>query len=206
MKKLLVALALIGAFTATMARADWGFWSADRTWIGIVTVIGGTTNETWYNLWDNGQKDWASNTLLGTFNPGAGDGLFIKAYDVKTWKNGASDVQQCEYFYTVYEDNNRPGSPTWTSLGGGWLQDLGGGDQKWGNTNCNTTNIAALISTHANRLEVYGQVYGTSPDEWKYDNGGDPNGNYNAKFVVIPEASTFAVLVGALALLARRSC
>ncbi|MCX7848028.1 MAG: hypothetical protein N2595_08380 [bacterium] len=192
MKKL-IALSLAAALTASWAAADWGFWSADRTWIGIVTVIGGVTNETWYNLWSNGQKDW-TNAFLGTFNPAAGDVLRIKAYDVKTWKTGGSDVQQCQYFYTVYQEGNRPGSPTWTSLGGGWLQDLGGGNQKWGNANCNTTNIAALISTLTNRLEVYGQVYGTNPNEWKYDNGGDPNGNYNARFVVIPEASILGLL------------
>lgn len=205
MKKLF-ALALVCALLASSALADWGFYTADRTWIGILTIISGVTNETWYNLYDSGQKDWASNPVLGTFNPGAGDVLKIKAYDVKTWKGVGSDVQQCEYYYTVYEDGNRPGSPTYTSLGGSWLQDLGGGNQKWGNADCNTTNIASLISTATNRLEVYGRVYGTSPNEWKYDNGDNPSSNYSAKFIVVPEASVVGVFMAVLAWLARRAC
>lgn len=198
MKKLF-ALAVVCALCTAPALADWGFWNFDRSWIGIRIKIGTSDTTNWYTLW-NGAAGTFHNANLGTLNPNVGDVLQIIAYDTKTWKSGGSDVQQCQYFYTVYEEGNRPGSPTFTSLGGGWLQDLGGGNQKWGNANCNTTNIAALISTVTNRLEVYGQVYGTLPTEWKYDNNNNAPANYNARFVVIPEGGMIGLLASAFGL------
>lgn len=174
---------------AATASADWGLYGADRSWLSI-----DDGSETWYSLWDEGTGTFDGQDL-GDFE--TGDTLDITAFDVKTWKNGDSDVSGAEYFYTVY--TGARDNPSFTSMGGGFLEDLGGGNQKWGATD---TSFDLLDSTSAGNtytVEVYGHITGSGTGGTdQYDNNAGDIDNYSATFDVIPEPNSM-LLVGGLA-------
>ncbi len=156
--------------------ADWGLWDSQRSY--IVLNIKGTS--TTYSLWDAGTGTFQG-TDLGTFT--AGDVFEINNVDVKTWKNGTGDVTGCEYFYVIYETGARPSSPNFTSLGGGWLENLdNNGNQKWGVANINVDLLSGLEPSKNYTLEIYGRVDGNNPSTSKYDNNNNSSTNYTATF------------------------
>ena len=113
-----------------------------------------------------------------------------------------------EYFYTIYT-GTRPVSPTFTSLGGGWLSDLGGGNQTWGATGLTVDLLAGLSAGTSYTLEIYGLITGTDPVDTLYDNNNAAAANYTATFdtapAAIPEPTTMSLLgLGALAMVLRR--
>ncbi len=166
----------------------WGFWDIDRSWIWFQE----NANVNTYSIW-NGAPGTLHNHNFGTFS--YGDVLTINGYDTKTWKNegAGGDVTACEYFYTIYPTGNRPPSPVFISMGGGWIADLGNGDQKWGNWNVNA-NILAGLPTGNYTLEIYGKITGKdcsscAPYDQYDSNGGN---NYLAYFTYNNTATTVA--------------
>ena len=156
--------------------AEWGLWDSDRSY--IVLNVKGSSNT--YSLWNGGTGTFQG-TNLGTFTNG--DVLEINNFDVKTWKDGPSDVTGCEYFYVIYETGSRPSSPSFISLGGGFLQDLGNGNQKWGGSGLAVDLLVGLDANKNYTLEIYGKVDGTNPNESKYDNNNNSSTNYTATFI-----------------------
>jgi hypothetical protein len=204
MKKLLVFACACLTFTLSVARAaNWGFYDSDRSWIGIHFKTNNVVNTNWYSVWDGGAGTF-QNANFGIFNTSLGDEIRVVGYDTKTWKSAGGDVTGCEYFYTRYQEGNR-GTPSFTSMGGGWMENLGGGNQKWGNANVASANIASGISTLTNRMEIYGRIDGTGdPSGSQYDNNNGASDNYNARFLIIPEGGMIGVLAAGLGWLAWR--
>jgi len=193
MKKLIV-LTLILGFANTLFAA-WGFHDDFRSYVQFHEKKGATVETNTYSLW-NAAAGTFENHDFGIFNPGNGDEFVMLLYDTKTFKNDGSDVNGCEYFYTRYEKGNRPGSVSFTSLGGGWLEDLGSDNQKWGVASM-TVNMLSGLSIITNTLEIYGQVTGTNPDETQYDNNNSAPANYSSTFLIIPEpTSIFLIFLG----------
>jgi hypothetical protein len=177
------------------AYADWGLYSADRSWTVFVTNGANNTRAVWNNGFVFGTPH------LGTFNPGASQTLTLSAYDVKTWKNSGSDVTGGTYYYRIYATNASPGS--FSSQGINWIQELGGGDQKWGFSEASIDLLGSRPNGTYN-FEFYAEMNGTAPTKTEYDNNG--GSNFTATFTVIPEPASaiLAVLAGTVAFTARR--
>ncbi len=197
MKKILTAITAATLLaTASSSFAAWGLFDADRSYTGI-KVDASTTNN--YTVWSTTTGNFQGSVLNATAYTSAAQTLQINYYDVKTFKNGGSDVTGGTYNWTVYETGSRPGSPTFSSINLVWLADLGGGDQKWGFSG-NTTSIldAPAVSFTSGlknyTFEFYVQVNGLAPDGAVYDNNGGAASNYTATFSTIPEPSTYAML------------
>lgn len=166
-----IYILLFGILFSSHLFADWGFYYPDRSWIGI-DFNGVNTS---YRLFDGGTVSgpgFFHGSNLGSFTSPS-QTLAISFWDIKTWKNGGSDVQQAQLYYRIFEQGYPSGS--FTQVVGGWLQDYGGGNQKWGKSTSTSIDITSLLPGKTWVLEVYIQVYGTSPDEWKYDSNGGAN-------------------------------
>ena len=203
MKKLLVFAVAAMVAGAAMAQDNWGFYDQDRSWIGI-NANGAATP---YGLWLDGAAGTAfDGANLGTFDLALGS-LVIASYDAKTWKSAGGDVTGIEYFYSVWETASGS-SGQFTSMGGTWIEDLGGGNQKWGNTNVNANVLANLSAGKDYTLEVYGQINGSgTPASPIYDNNGGNNfrATFSTAAAPIPEPATMGLLgLGAVALALRR--
>jgi hypothetical protein len=188
MRRMLIAVV---ALVAVSTYADnWGFYDLDRSWIGISQTNSSSTN--WFSLW-NGAAGTFEGAFLGSYSNTMT--LQIDAYDTKTWKSAGGDVTGVEYFYRVYATNAAPGS--FITLGGGFMQDLGGGNQKWGNPSLNTNLLNGTTAGNTYYVEVYGLITGSgTPASPIHDNSG--GANYKATFVVIPEPSAFLLVASAL--------
>ncbi|MEA3286787.1 MAG: T9SS type A sorting domain-containing protein [Candidatus Marinimicrobia bacterium] len=173
MKKTIVLLVLTSVLIPVISYANWGMFDADRSWITINE--NGTSNS--YTLWNSATGTFDSHGF-GTYS--SGNTFQITAFDVKTYKNSGSNVTGCEYFYRVYKQGST--APNFTSLGGGWLEDISGGDQKWGAEDLTVDLLSSVNSSGTWVIEIYGQVTGTSPDETQYDNNGVSEGKYSATF------------------------
>jgi len=198
MKRIILVSALV--CVALTAFADWGLYDSDRSWLAI-----DDGSETWYSLWNEGTGTFNGQDL-GDFE--TTDTLDITAFDVKTWKNGDSNVTGIEYFYTVYTGTRD--NPSFTSMGGGWLEDLGGGNQKWGASSLSFDLLDGTSAGNTYTVEVYGHITGTPGSGTggtdQYDNNDGDIDNYSATFDVIPEPSTMLMTgaVFSLAVLLRR--
>jgi len=201
MKKLVV-IVLVAGFANTLFAA-WGFWDATRSYVQFHEKKSGTVQTNTYSLWDSGTGTYNGHDF-GIFNIPGGDELVMLLYDTKTWKSDGGNVTGCEYFYTRYTNNLRPASPTFTSLGGGWLQDLGSGNQLWGNHSLTVNILETLNNSKTNVLEIYGQITGTTPSGTAYDNNNGDSDNYSATFVAMPEPASIILLLFGLGFMAFR--
>ena len=191
MKKILTLIAAATLIaTASKSMADWGLWDSDRSWIAINNQ--GTTN--WSSVWNGGTGTF-NGQALGTFT--SGQTLDLNAYDIKSWKNGGSDVSGGTLSWTVYETGNRT-NLTWNTVNLGFISDLGSGNQKWGFGPTNISILAAPIVSFSGSnnytFEFYAAVNGLSPDGTAYDNNNNAPSNYSATFATVPEPSTYALL------------
>ena len=199
MKKLMVFAAV--AMMAGASFGAWGLWSAVGQYTSV-TLDGTPTTLQSFNSSNLGSFDLTTDSLVWS------------AYSVNTFKNGASDVNGVEYFYTVYT-GARPGTPTFTPVAGNWLTDIGSGNQSWGATamTIDILDYAGLLPSTTYTLEIYGRVQGTDDGNsannyWQYDNNSSAPANYTATFATtaaVPEPATMSLLgLGALAMVLRR--
>lgn len=233
MKKTCVVLSLMLG-SAAVARADWGYFAADRSWVSF--AINGANTP--YSLW-NGTGDWydpgASPAVvnngtydganLGTFNTGLGHSLVLTSFDFKTWKNdvnGWGDIQNASLRYAITLQGVNP--VTFNTLNGGWLQELGGYNQLWGAQN-QSLNILQGLPGGNYELHLYGIINDLVDGNWwssqnlnanwqglpgdgLADNNGTMLDRYTAGFTVvtpIPEPATLGLMgLGAACILARR--
>ncbi|HPA77229.1 MAG TPA: PEP-CTERM sorting domain-containing protein [Kiritimatiellia bacterium] len=188
MRKLIV-FALV-AMMAGSTFAAWGFWDADRSWV----IIDSGSGDVGYSLWDSAAGTFQNNDF-GSFDVDT-DTFVLSGYDTKVWKDGGSDVNGVEYFYTIYS-GSRPETPTFSSLGGGWMSDTP--FQVWGNAAADVNLLSGLSAGQTYTLEIYGQITGTDDGNPAnnynlYDNNGGAPANYTATFATIPEPATFGLL------------
>ncbi|MCF8268121.1 MAG: T9SS type A sorting domain-containing protein [Ignavibacteriales bacterium] len=164
--------------------AGWGLFDAGRSDLTI-NFNGTGTN---YTIWNSGVGTF-NTANLGEFTLNT-QTLAISDWAVYTWKNGAGDVTNADLYYTIYENGNRPGTPVFTMIDGGWLADLGGGDQRWGKSSSTSIDITGLTNGKTYKLEIYIKVDGTESavPSSIYDN--NSGSNYIATFTT---NSTFPV-------------
>lgn len=180
-----------------------GLFDLNRSWIGIQS--GTSTN--YFTVWDGGSGNIVAQSL-GTGFTSSSDSLLVKSYDVKTWKSGGGDITGGVFYWTVYEQGNRPGSISYNSISLGYQADLGGGNQQWGFSDSNTSLLShPAVSFNSGpktyTFEFYVQVNG-SPNTL-YDNNNGNSTNYTASFATVPEPSSASLIaMGAAGLLALR--
>ncbi|MGD9612259.1 MAG: PEP-CTERM sorting domain-containing protein [Kiritimatiellia bacterium] len=198
MKKIL-AFALV-AMLAGSSFGAWGLWASDGSF-SSTTIDGVTQSLAAFDSYDFGTFDLTM------------DSMIFSLVSVNTFKNDTSDVMDANYYYTIYT-GSRPVTPTFTQIDGGWLADLGGGDQTWGASglSIDLLDYAGLVAGTTYTLEIYGEVNGdddtgASAPYFQYDNNNAAPANYTATFSTapIPEPATMSLLgLGALAMVLRR--
>jgi len=163
---------------------------------GIIKINASTN--TYYDLQaSTGNPDFQG-ANLGSFNPGIGNTLTLVGGELKSFKNGGSDVTGGRFDYRIYLVGNTPGAFTEFNLN--YNSELGGGDQKWDNTGANVNVLAGLPNGNY-ALEVFS--YSTTNEGNKFSNNG--GANYVANFTVVPEpAAAVLGLLGTTLLLRRR--
>ncbi|MDR1585805.1 MAG: hypothetical protein LBS07_06525, partial [Prevotellaceae bacterium] len=167
--KITCLMLVLASVLSVKVFAGWGFWGDDRSYI----VIGGTTHVVYYS------GDQFSVKNLGTDVTGA---LTLSAYDAKTWKNGNGDVTGITFYYCVYTTP----PPAFTSITGGFMEDWGNGNQKWGFSGKSINLNPGIPGNYT--FEFYAELRGKegSTGGSNYDNG---NGtNYKGTFTVRPNA------------------
>ncbi|HPN38559.1 MAG TPA: hypothetical protein PL041_09145, partial [Melioribacteraceae bacterium] len=149
MKKNLLFILIILFFGPDLYAQDkWGLKDEQRSYIGI-KVDDNSAN--WYSLWNSGTGTYHGSTLA-TFTSNT-QSLSIVGWDVKTWKNDGEDVTGATLYYVIYKQGQRPTTPTFTQVIGGWLVNLTGSDQKWGSGVEHIINISSLDNNSTYCLE-----------------------------------------------------
>ena len=119
---------------------------------------------------------------LGTFE--ASDALTLNGGELKTYKNGSSNVCGGNVYYRVYASGDTPGS--FSSVALPYDSDLANaGDQKWDETAAGIDLLAGLTAGGTYTLEVYWDLTGAESDpagcgETKFDS--DFGNNFTASF------------------------
>ena len=119
---------------------------------------------------------------LGTFE--ASDALTLNGGELKTYKNGSSNVCGGNVYYRVYASGDTPGS--FSSVALPYDSDLANaGDQKWDETAAGIDLLAGLTAGGTYTLEVYWDLTGAESDpagcgETKFDS--DFGNNLTASF------------------------
>ncbi len=109
---------------------------------------------------------WAS-VDLGTIT--SATTLILKGGEIKTFKNGSSDVTGAKLFYRVYKDGSTPGAYSEYDLP--WFANLGNGDQKWQTTGGTVDLQDQMTSSGTWYIEVYWEAY-TNIDGTHQNTGG----------------------------------
>lgn len=129
---------------------------------------------------------------------------------LKSYKNNGTDVTGALLSYVIYEEGNRPVTPSFSSVSYSFqFDDVNGasGDQQWGTNvdGANGSDGAASVSLSSlsagnYKLEVFASITTNGVDAGSpiFDNAG--GSNYTADFTVVPEPSAYGLIVGALGL------
>jgi hypothetical protein len=206
-KLLALALAAVGfVSTANLVQAGAGIFGSA---IGL-KINGG--NNTFYEmslLNDPRHAPIASGTVtlpvdlvttgfdglnLGTFDINT-DSLLVIGGGVLSFKNDGTDVTSTTIAYSV-----DGGAFQFLNLGFNEddVNDGAGGDQRWASTDA-SVNILTGLANGAHTLSAY--TFGSTSDSgniFDSQNGA----NYNATFTVVPEPTTYAMMLAGLGVLA----
>ncbi len=133
---------------------------------------------------------------LGSFNPFAGDSLLLIGGEALTFKNGGTDVTGAFVNYSI-------DGGAFSSISLTFNEDNvngAGGDQRWANTNFAIDLLAGQgLGTHTLAFYISATTNGVdAPPELFDSNGGL---NYNTSFTVVPEPSTWAMMLAGLGVL-----
>lgn len=153
-----------------------------------------------------GNPDFAGSNF-GTF--AQSDSLDLGG-QLKSFKNNGTDVQSASLFYVIYEQGNRPGSPSFSQISYSFqIDNVGGvtGDQQWGtdvagqNTTDDSISVSlAGLTAGTYSLEVFSRITTNGTDAATFifsNNGGN---NFVGSFEVVPEPGSFALLSGLAAM------
>lgn len=135
------------------------------------------------NYWAGGFNSDGAMAFSGADMGMPTSSLILKGGEVKTFKNGGSDVTGAEMFYRVYPQGEPdPDAIPFNSINLPFSADLGGGDQRWQTTTENVDLLALAtdgLGTYV--LEVYWRVFSTEGDLFDSNFGN----NITATFEVI---------------------
>ena len=169
-------LLLTGLLTSSTAMADWGIYQS------YIIVDDGAGNA-YYAGGINSDNATAFNGLsLGTFAQGAS--LTLNGGELKTWKNGNSNVCGGMIFYRVYASESASGDYSGVALN--YAGELDGGNQRWDATSAGI-DVASGLSAGDYVLDVWWQAEGNQHGgcgQFQYDSN---NGaNFQATFTICP--------------------
>jgi len=153
---------------------------------------------TYYDMQATTANPDFNGTNFGTFDLlNSGNLLQIKGGEVKTYKNGISDVFSASISYRVYETSSGPGSLLFTTLNLPFNVNLAtAGDQSWKSNTYSNNLLTSLSGNKTYTIEVY--LAAVSSDGTWYSNGGVGAPNYKATFSTVPEPSSASLLAFAL--------
>ena len=154
--------------------------------------------------WTNSSTGTAPTFNLGTFTEGS-DTLILDGGSMLTYKNSGQNVNGTDLVYRITPGIGASGSfasPVSLSFN---QDNVSGnsGDQRW-STESLTSNLLTGLSAGTYTLDVYGYANTDSSGTF-YVNGGT-SANFGATFTVaapeiVPEPSTWAMMLGGLGLL-----
>ena len=127
---------------------------------------------------------------LGSFNPFAGDTLLLIGGEALTFKNNGTDVTGAFVNYSIDGGVFSSISLTFNedNVGGGT------GDQRWANTDFAVDLLSGqTLGTHTLSFYISATTNGVDADPVIFDNNG--GSNFNSTFTVVPEPSTWAMLL-----------
>lgn len=170
MKKLFTILILLGV-TYSQIFPSSGFWNEFRSYIGI--NIRGTIGN--YTIWSTSVGNF-NTANLGIIQASA-DVFKIDYWDAKTFENSGSSVSGVTIHYHIYKNGERTG--VFLENAGALLEDMGGGNKKWGKATPNGPSFSTYLDPGATyKLEIF--IKGTGSDGDFYDSNG--GANYIATF------------------------
>ncbi len=112
-------------------------------------------------------------TNFGSFDPTGT--LTLNGGQIKTWKNGTSNVTGAKMYYRVYSGT----AGSFTEIDLPWRQDINSSDQRWDTTTAGI-NLLNGLSAGIYTLEIYFKATTNEGDQY-HNNGG---ANYKATFTV----------------------
>lgn len=157
MSQIKYSLLLCVLFFTQTAKADWGIWQAY-----LIANFGGA--DAYYSTGQdiNDPTPTLNNLYLGRYT--SSGTLIIDGAEVKTFKNGSSNVCGASMFYRIYRTCDAPGSFNEVTTGIACNFPCSGlnsgGDQKWDNTTANINALAGLTLSGTYVIEVYFQGNG----------------------------------------------
>jgi len=176
MRPLVVLSLLACSLFSTPAFAAWDIFQS------YVIIDAGSGNQFLAGGYNADAAATFGGSDLGTF--AASDALTLNGGELKTYKNGSSNVCGGNVYYRVYASGDTPGS--FSSVDLPYDSELGNpGDQKWDETAAGIDLLAGLTAGGAYTLEVYWDLAGAESDpagcgETKFDS--DFGNNFTASF------------------------
>ncbi|MGB0196480.1 MAG: hypothetical protein ACPF84_08105, partial [Flavobacteriales bacterium] len=173
-----IAFFLTALFTTSSARADWGIYQS-------YIIIDAGSGNTFYAGGINSESASAfAGSHLGTFAQGTS--LTLNGGELKTWKNGNSNVCSGTLFYRVYPSGSASGGYAGVALS--YAGELGGGNQKWDATSA-AIDLATGLSAGEYVVDVWWQAEGNQNGgcgQFQYDSNNAAN--FQATFTILSEA------------------
>jgi uncharacterized protein (TIGR02145 family) len=176
MRPLVVLSLLACSLFSTPAFAAWDIFQS------YVIIDAGSGNQFLAGGYNADAAATFSGSDLGAF--AASDALTLNGGELKTYKNGSSNVCGGNVYYRVYASGDTPGS--FSSVALPYDSELANaGDQKWDETAAGIDLLAGLTAGGAYTLEVYWDLAGAESDpagcgETKFDS--DFGNNFTASF------------------------
>ncbi len=172
----LVAAAL--ALAPGLARAASGIFQT------YIVIDRGSGNEFFAGGINSDGAQTFHTRVYGTFAENAT--FVLKGGEVKTFKNGISDVFGARLYYTVYKDGNRPGTPTFTEVNLPFDANLGNGDQRWKTEGLSVNLLESTAYDGTYVIEVYWRALSSDGDHYDSNSGN----NYTATYTVNDDDTT----------------